>query len=215
MALFSTWKQREYEEVQREQGEIARRVAAADLQAWKSEVEKGIRQDAVSRSQAVTVGKVTEHIAPYLPDFGYNPKDSRFIGSPVDFVVFDGLNDGAVVQVVFVEVKAGSSAALGARQRQIRDAVKSGRIKWEESAVGASSVCYADGRLYLHAENGDVVLVEPSPESYREKGRFTPPDQPQRANQMEKAWAYPVVANGQLYLRDHGTLWCYDVRATK
>jgi hypothetical protein len=29
---------------------------------------------------------------------------------------------------------------------------------------------------------------------------------------MEKSWAYPVVANGRLYLCDHGTLWCYNVR---
>jgi hypothetical protein len=29
---------------------------------------------------------------------------------------------------------------------------------------------------------------------------------------MEKAWVYPVVANGRLYVRDHQKLWCYDVR---
>jgi outer membrane protein assembly factor BamB len=88
-----------------------------------------------------------------------------------------------------------------------------GQIKWEDRALGAASLCYADGRLYLHAESGDVALVEPSPESYCEKGRFTPPGQPKHANPMEKAWAYPVVANGRLYIRDHGTLWCYDVKA--
>ena len=88
-----------------------------------------------------------------------------------------------------------------------------GQVAWEDRALGASSICYADGRLYLHGENGEVALVEPTPDSYREKGRFTPPDQPKHANQMEKAWAYPVVANGQLYIRDHGTLWCYNVKA--
>jgi outer membrane protein assembly factor BamB len=92
---------------------------------------------------------------------------------------------------------------------------KSGQVKWEDRALGAASLCLAEGRLYLHGENGDVALVEPSSESYREKGRFSPPDQAKRANPMEKAWAYPVVAHGRLYLRDHGTLWCYDVRATK
>jgi outer membrane protein assembly factor BamB len=87
-----------------------------------------------------------------------------------------------------------------------------GQVKWEERALGAASLCYADGRLYLHGENGAVALVEPSPEAYREKGRFTPPDQPPRANPMEKAWAYPVAANGRLYIRDHGSLWCYGIR---
>lgn len=87
----------------------------------------------------------------------------------------------------------------------------SGTVKWEERTSPAASF-YADGRLYLHAENGDVVLLEPSPEAYRERGRFTPPDLPKRINQMEKAWEYPVVANGRLYIRDAGMLWCYDVR---
>ena len=89
-----------------------------------------------------------------------------------------------------------------------------GRIRWEERALGAASLCHAAGRLYLHGENGEVALVEPSPDGYREKGRFAPPDQPKRSAPMEKAWAYPVVANGTLYIRDHGTIWAYDVKAT-
>jgi outer membrane protein assembly factor BamB len=88
-----------------------------------------------------------------------------------------------------------------------------GQVKWEDRAQGAGSLCYADGRLYVHGENGEVALVEPSPESYREKGRFMPPDQPKHTIAMEKSWAYPVVANGQLYIRDHEMLWCYDVKA--
>ncbi|HEY5911255.1 MAG TPA: PQQ-binding-like beta-propeller repeat protein [Verrucomicrobiae bacterium] len=91
----------------------------------------------------------------------------------------------------------------------------SGNVKWSERAAGAASLCYADDRLYLHGENGEVALVEPAAEGYREKGRFSPPDQPKRKNQMEKAWAYPVVANGCLYVRDHNMLWCYNVRADR
>jgi outer membrane protein assembly factor BamB len=87
-----------------------------------------------------------------------------------------------------------------------------GQVKWEERALGAASLCFADNRLYLHGENGQVALVEPSSESYVEKGRFAPPGQPKRSGPMEKAWAYPVVANGCLYVRDHGNLWCYDVK---
>lgn len=88
-----------------------------------------------------------------------------------------------------------------------------GKVKWENPALGAASLCYADERLYLHGENGAVALVEPSPEAYREKGRFTPPEPPARKGDMEKAWAYPVVANGQFFIRDHNCLWCYDVNA--
>ncbi len=84
-----------------------------------------------------------------------------------------------------------------------------GNVKWAEHALGAASFCYADGRLYLHGENGDVALVEATPQAYREKGRFTPPDQPNHGR--SKAWAYPVVANGRLYIRELDSLWCYDV----
>ena len=92
---------------------------------------------------------------------------------------------------------------------------KTGEIKWEERGPGPASWLVADNRLYLHCENGDVAIIEPAPEAYREKGRFTPPRQPKRVNQMEKSWAYPVIADGRLYIRDAASLWCYEIRAAK
>jgi len=86
-----------------------------------------------------------------------------------------------------------------------------GESHWQERGVGPGAVCYAAGRIYIHTEDDVVVLVEPSPEEFREKGRFTLPNQPERGR--AKAWAYPVVANGRLYVRDLGSLWCYDVKA--
>ena len=87
---------------------------------------------------------------------------------------------------------------------------KSGKLLWEERSVNAPAPCVADDRIYLHAEDGPVALIEVNSTTYREKGRFTPPDQPNRGR--SKAWAYPVVANGRLYIRDLGKLWCYDVK---
>jgi outer membrane protein assembly factor BamB len=87
-----------------------------------------------------------------------------------------------------------------------------GEVKWQEKALGAAALCLADGNLYLHGENGEVAMVQAAPDAYHEKGRFTPPNQPKRSSEMEKAWTYPVVANGQLYIRDHNMLWCYDVK---
>jgi outer membrane protein assembly factor BamB len=132
---------------------------------------------------------------------------------------------GVEVEQVYLEVKLpqaiGGAVKVGdflygtTAQVMLCSEFATGKLKWEERALGAASLGYADGRLYLHAESGDVALVEPAAEGYREKGRFTPPNQPKHANQMEKAWAYPVVANGQLYIRDQGTVWCYDVKAGK
>lgn len=91
---------------------------------------------------------------------------------------------------------------------------KTGDVKWENRSVGAGGILFADGRLYVHGENNrEVALVEATPKEYREHGKFTPPGEPQRPDKA-KAWAYPVVANGRLYLRDQNMLWCYDVRAT-
>ena len=102
---------------------------------WPEIRDLAIRADAVARSQAVTVGKVSEQLVPYLPGFGYNPKDARFLGSPVDFVVFDGLDAGALERVVFLEVQTGA-AGLSARERAVRDAIQNGRIAWDELRVG-------------------------------------------------------------------------------
>jgi outer membrane protein assembly factor BamB len=90
---------------------------------------------------------------------------------------------------------------------------KTGEVKWtQDRGLAPASLCYADGMLYLHGENtGEVALVEATPEAYREHGKFTPEGVPEKG--QSKAWAYPVVADGRLYIHDWGTLWCYDVRA--
>jgi outer membrane protein assembly factor BamB len=88
---------------------------------------------------------------------------------------------------------------------------RTGTVKWDDRSIGAAALCYADGRLYLHGEDGEMALVDPTPDAYSEKGRFKPANPPDRG--YSKAWAYPVVANGRLYIRDMGTLWCYEVKA--
>jgi outer membrane protein assembly factor BamB len=93
-----------------------------------------------------------------------------------------------------------------------------GKVKWKAENFGWSSLAYADGHLYLHNQNGDFVLVEATPEAFREKGRLTPPNQPKhkKAGQYaERAFAYPVIANGRLYIRDLETLWAYDIKASR
>ena len=60
--------------------------------------------------------------------------------------------------------------------------------------------------------------MEATPAGYREKGRFTPPAQPkhkQAGDMAENAYASPVIANGSLYIRDLGTLWAYDIKASR
>ena len=114
-------------------GAIAALYLAFQLrfERWKTEYTKAVRRDAILRSQAATVGKVSEQLVPYFPAFHWNPRDAKFLGAPVDFIVFDGLSEGVVRRVVFVEVKTGSSS-LSARERLLRDAIHQRRVEWRE-----------------------------------------------------------------------------------
>ncbi|MCC7419401.1 MAG: PQQ-binding-like beta-propeller repeat protein [Planctomycetaceae bacterium] len=81
-----------------------------------------------------------------------------------------------------------------------------GDVVWKNRSVGKGSLVYADGMLYCLGEGYEVALVEATPESYKESGRF------KIDNLGRPAWSHPVVANGRLYLRNMGRLTVYDVK---
>ena len=128
------WRSEELENAKRQIWDVLSKEAANNFEQWKVETEKVIRKDAIDKSQSVTMGKMTEHMVPYLPGFGFNPTDARFIGSPIDLVVFDGLSDGDVRKIVFVEIKTGVST-LSTRERMVRDAITSKKVDWMEVKV--------------------------------------------------------------------------------
>ncbi len=125
------WRSDELENAKKQIWEVLSKEANVSLEQWKAEAEVGIRKDAIDKSQSVTIGKMTEHLVPYLPGFGFNPRDARFIGSPVDLIVFDGLGEGIVKKIVFIEIKTGIST-LSSRERIVRDAVCAGKVEWME-----------------------------------------------------------------------------------
>ena len=92
-----------------------------------------------------------------------------------------------------------------------------GKVKWQKADFGRASIAAADGCLYLHEiTQGDVILIEATPDGYREKGRLSPPAQPTKKKEgqfSEGSLSYPVIANGTLYIRDLGTLWAWDIKA--
>lgn len=90
-----------------------------------------------------------------------------------------------------------------------------GKVMWEAPNFGWGSIAAADGHLYVHLVTGDYLLVEATPQGFRQKGRFTPPNPPkhkQVGQFPEMAFTYPVIADGRLYVRDLGTLWAYDIK---
>jgi len=82
-----------------------------------------------------------------------------------------------------------------------------GKTMWRDRSVGKGTVTYADGRLYILSETDIVGLADATPTGYHESGRFRIGDQ------GWPSWAHPVVCAGKFYIRNQGTLTCYDVKA--
>jgi outer membrane protein assembly factor BamB len=83
-----------------------------------------------------------------------------------------------------------------------------GAMAWRDRSVGKGSLIFADNRLYLYSEDGVVGLADASPAAYRERGRFTIPQQ-----SGLPTWSHPIIAGGLLIIRDQDALFAYDVRA--
>jgi predicted Holliday junction resolvase-like endonuclease len=97
---------------------ISERFYEAKFEEWKK------------KSRAVLGGKFSEQLAPYLPDFKYDPTEIRFIGSPVDFIVFKGTSAKEPEEIIFVEVKTGKSN-LSENERKLKEIVENKKVRWE------------------------------------------------------------------------------------
>jgi len=107
-----------------------REEVLADAAAQMKKSEKDMRADAIARSQVVLKGKIAEQLAPFMPEFDYNPRDCRFLGSPIDYVCFEGLSDGELTDIAFVEIKTGKSR-LSVREYQVQQVIESGAVTHE------------------------------------------------------------------------------------
>lgn len=82
---------------------------------------------------------------------------------------------------------------------------QTGRVCWTQEGFGCGWIILAQGRLYILSEDGDLVVVEATPEGYRERARARVLGRPCRA---------PIaLASGRLYARDRGRLACWDLHA--
>ena len=113
---------------------IAKRKAEAYLEKWKVKEEKRIREDAYSRSRAVSFGKTIEHYVPFMEDFPVDPKDVQFFGKPIDYIAFANRGSKKKCAVHFIEVKSGNSN-LNGHQKNIKNAILDGRVHWHEFNV--------------------------------------------------------------------------------
>ncbi|MGB9621410.1 MAG: Holliday junction resolvase-like protein [Brevinematia bacterium] len=98
------------------------------------ELIKKERKSAINFSRSVLKGKISEQMFPLMPFFKYNMSDARFIGSPIDYIVFRGysnLEDGSEIkEIVFVEVKTGNSK-LSNSEIAVKRAIEDKKVRFE------------------------------------------------------------------------------------
>ena len=81
-------------------------------------------------TKAVNIGKSLEKVLPTMKDFKWPIPDSKFLGDPIDLMVFNGLSENKVKSINFVEVKSGK-ARLNQHQRSIRDAIEEQKVSYK------------------------------------------------------------------------------------
>lgn len=106
-----------------------------DLEERKRHVldrRKKLKARSETATMSIGIGKIIEKVAPAIKGFKYDRRDCRALFEPIDYIVFDGLtrNNGQVESLLFMDIKTGR-AALNQHQKQIRDAVKSGKVEWD------------------------------------------------------------------------------------
>lgn len=100
---------------------------------WELELPN-YRKEAILKSRAVLGGQFSEQLSPFLPGFEHLPTECRFIGKPIDLLVFKGMDDKDINEVVFVEVKSGKSKLTSA-EKKLKETIEKKRVKWEEYRI--------------------------------------------------------------------------------
>jgi predicted Holliday junction resolvase-like endonuclease len=121
----------------------------AKLEEWRAtELMETVRQeraDALDKSRAVLKGKIGEQLAPLLPEFLelYSASDARFMGSPIDYVIFRNLGTVETteepIEIILLDVKTGE-ATLNKTERKIKNAVEEGRVSFQILHLGGSEL---------------------------------------------------------------------------
>lgn len=84
-----------------------------------------------------------------------------------------------------------------------------GKVLYQAKEIGKVSVTHAEGLLYCYDNDGEMLLVNATPQAATILSRFKVP----RSETKENTLAHPVVCGGRLYLRHLDELFAYDIRA--
>lgn len=95
---------------------------------------KNERELSIKKSKSVILWEVYEKVLPFLPNFPYAPRDMTFVWKGIDYIVFDGLSEGNLKKIVFLEVKSGSSQ-LNKNEKMIREKILANKVEYSEYRI--------------------------------------------------------------------------------
>ena len=83
-------------------------------------------------------------------------------------------------------------------------AVEDADLAWAKRGLGKGSLIYADGKLVVLSDRGQLLLIEATAEGYVERGTV---------QALEgRSWTAPTLSNGRLYLRNHTEMVVFDLK---
>ena len=84
--------------------------------------------------------------------------------------------------------------------------IKTGERKWSEKSLKAGALMLAGGKLLIMGSKGDLAVVTPSPDGFKEVARI--------AEVLgDTCWTMPVLSGGKIFCRNHdGDVVCLDVK---
>ena len=157
-----------------------------------------VKAEGVILASAIKAGsvgiKATEKDGKFAAEPAWkNPKLTCYFSTPVP------VGEGHVYLVTGIPVPTGGSITLHCVE------MKTGDVKWSKPKVGkyhAAFLKMADGKLLMHDDEGNLILLEPDLKEYKELAR---------SKVGGPTWAHPAVAGGKLFLRDGKDLLCVEL----
>ena len=92
--------------------------------------EQEDRKKSQDKSRAVLKGQISEQFAPFNIDFPVNSSECSFLGKPIDFIAFKGLDNRVIEEIIFIEVKTGKSK-LSSMQKSLKEAIENKKVRFE------------------------------------------------------------------------------------
>jgi predicted Holliday junction resolvase-like endonuclease len=116
--------------IEEKDAEIIELLHWKDTHPYTEEQKEKLAENKFRGGHSSMTGKVVERVAPFLPNFPYNPKDVQWVGGLIDALVWDGCSEGKEITVVALEYKTGRGQ-LSADQRRVMEAIDAGRFRYE------------------------------------------------------------------------------------